>query len=174
MLCPAAGISPTARCDLKPASNKRKHQANRRVDLTHLLEQNPTKVCRQQSITITPDARGRFEQPLRHGTEEWRVAYQTLRSTNEGGNGIAKDAARQNIEDPRRRRIRGQAANALITAFQHCAENIRLILSYAHKATADSEGDVRLTYSPRKPKKPSAETAAPVPATGDPPRAEGP
>lgn len=174
MLCPAAGIAPTARCDLKPASNQRRHQANRRVDLTHLLEQNPPKVCRQQSITITPEARGRFEQPLRHGTEEWRVAYQTLRSTNEGGNGIAKDAARQNIEDPRRRRIRGQAANALITAFQHCAENIRLILSYAHKATADSEGDVQLTYSPRKPKKVSTETAAPVPATGDPPRPESP
>ena len=131
-------------------------------------------MCRQQSITITPEARGRFEQPLRHGTEEWRIAYQTLRSTNEGGNGIAKDAARQNIEDPRRRRIRGQAANALITAFQHCAENIRLILSYAHKATADPDGNPRLTYSARKPKKDKAETAQPVPASGDPPHAESP
>jgi len=174
MLCPAAGVAPTARCDLKLASNKRKHQSNRRVDLTHLLAQNPPKVCRQQSITITPEARGRFEQPLRHGTEEWRIAYQTLRSTNEGGNGIAKDAARQNLEDPRRRRIRGQAANALITAFQHCAENIRLILSYAHKATADNQGDLRLSYSARTPKKDRAETAAPVPATGDPPHGNCP
>lgn len=174
MLCPAAGVAPTARCDLKPASNKRRHQANRRVELNHLLEQNPPKVCRQQSITITPAARGRFEQPLRHGTEQWRVAYQTLRSTNEGGNGITKDAARQNIEDPRRRRIRGQAANALITAFQHCAENIRLILSYAHKATADDQGDLRLTYGARKPNKIAADAAAPVPATGDPPHAKGP
>ncbi len=172
MLCPAAGIAPTARCEHKPASMNRRHQRNRRIDLNHLLQQDPPKVCRQQSITITPEARGRFEQPLRHGTEEWRVAYQTLRSTNEGGNGIAKDSARQNIEDPQCRRIRGQAANALITAFMHCAENIRLILSFAEKALIDDTGELRLPYSARKNPTTHNDVAPPTPATGDPPHVE--
>ena len=77
---------------------------------------------------------------------------------------------------PQPRPVGPAAANATvpITAFQHCAENIRLILSYAHKATADSDGNPRLTYSARKPKKDKAETALPVPASGDPPHAESP
>jgi hypothetical protein len=150
LMCPAAGVAPTARCVHKRLSQSRRHLGKRRVDLNHLLAKNPPKACRQQTITVPATARGRFEQPFRYGTEAWRLPYQTMRSTNEGGNGINKDAARQNLQSAQRRRIRGQAANALMTCFMLCAENLRLIGSWASKAEPDDQGIERIPYAKRK------------------------
>lgn len=59
-----------------------------------------------------------------------------MRSTNEGGSGTTKDPGYQDVENAGRRRNRGQAANALISYFMHCANNLRLIESYARNAKA--------------------------------------
>lgn len=143
LLCPAAGSAPTARCEHKEKSEDRRHLGNRRVDLNHLLKTQPPKACRQQTITIPAEASGRFEQPLRHGTEEWRVAYQTLRSADEGAHGLLKDGRYQSIEDPSRRRLRGQAANALITCFMICANNLALLGRWLKTAEVDERGILR-------------------------------
>lgn len=179
MMCPAAGVARTMRCDLKPRSLEPKHRGKRRVDLNHLLRNEPPKICRQQSITIPAAARGRFEQGLAYGTEEWRSAYQTMRSTNEGGNGTAKNAGDQDIQSAGRRRIRGQAANALITCFQYAAYNLQAIRSFISKAVPDSTGKKRITRYPRSKRPAQRETppsglathAQPT-STSDPPEAD--
>lgn len=150
IMCPAAGTAKTARCDHKPGSLTRATLGKRRIDLNHILASHPPKACTQETITVPAAKRGRFEQPLRVGTEPWRVAYQTLRSTDEGGFGTAKDPNHQGLEDARRRRIRGKAANALLTCFMICAENLRAISSWANKATPDENNVYRLHYSPRR------------------------
>lgn len=170
LMCPAAGTAPTARCKHKPRSEERRYVGNRRVDLNHLLEQNPPKACRQQTITIPAAERGRFEQPLRLGSPEWTKAYKTFRSTNEGGYGILKDAAGQSLADPKRRRIRGQAANALLTCFMICAANLAAIFSWARKAKEDAAGVARIHY-PRRSKRPAPSSTLAAAAHSPPARA---
>ena len=43
--------------------------------------------------------------------------YATLRNSNEGMNGFIKDGAREAIDDPERRRIRGVAAQSVLVVF---------------------------------------------------------
>jgi hypothetical protein len=54
----------------------------------------------------------------------------------------------------------------------HCAENIRLILSFAEKALIDDTGELRLPYSARKNPTTHNDVTPPTPATGDPPQRE--
>jgi hypothetical protein len=148
LMCPAAGTATTVRCRHKPHSEARKHLGKRRVDLNHLLEDHPPKVCRQQTIVIPAIERGRFEQPLRLGSPEWTEAYKTYRSTNEGGYGILKDADKS-LADPKFRRLRGQAATALLTCFIIAAANLTAIASWALNAKPDANGITRLHYAER-------------------------
>lgn len=189
MLCPAVGPSGTLRCPHKPRSmlgpkrapahsTKRPRKPKRRVDLNDLLVDKPPRICRQESVTIPPEARGRFEQGPIYGTEDWRSIYQTMRSTNEGGNGTSKNPAGQNLEEAGSRRIRGQAANALITCFMYSANNLTLIESFAKNAKPDENGEPRLKYHPRKnyntsrAKRPKDKRSSPAAAPGDPPPAD--
>lgn len=168
MLCPAAGTAPTLRCQLKRSSLSRAHAAKTRVSLNHLLQSNPPKICQQQSITVPTEVHDRFGQPLRHGTEEWRSAYRLMRSINEGGNGVAKDPAFEDLATAGRRRILGQAANALITCMLHYATNMRLILSFLQEAEVGDDDVARRNGRSRRPRA-SVVTYLPHPATGDPP-----
>lgn len=173
LMCPAAGTAPTARCSHKPGSMTRGRSANTRISLNHLLRDHPPKVCRQQTITVTAEAQDRYAQPLRHGSDEWHETYRLMRSTNEGGNGTAKDPAFEDLGEAGRRRILGQAANALITCFLHYATNLRLIRSYARFARTDDEGVVRRPTRKRTKKPRGLDQHRPRPATGDPPPGRG-
>lgn len=53
--------------------------------------------------------------------------YATLRSSVEDMNGFVKDGAREAIDDPERRRIRGRAAQSVFVALLICAANLRKI-----------------------------------------------
>jgi hypothetical protein len=172
LMCPAAGTAPTARCHHKPRSEARKHLGKRRVDLNHLIEAHPPKACRQETIIIPATERGRFEQPLRLGSAEWTESYKTFRSTNEGGNGILKDPAGQNMGDPKYRRLRGQAANALITCFMICAANLSAISSWARKASPDEDGVIRLSYAKRT-RRPTPDSLSPASTAHGPPAQAG-
>jgi hypothetical protein len=65
------------------------------------------KVCTQQSVTVPPEAGAKYVQELPHESPEWHAMYATLRNSNEGMNGFIKDGAREAVDDPERRRIRG-------------------------------------------------------------------
>src|SRR5665213_2378713 len=141
--CPASNPAPVARCDLKPASVGPKTQGRVRIPVTAAVRTHPPTICTQQSVTVPPEAGAKLAQPLLYGSEEWRAAYVTLRSTNEGMNGFLKDGAREALGDPQRRRIRGVAAQSVFVALLLCAANLRKIESFLAQRAAEAAGMVR-------------------------------
>ena len=75
---------------------------------------------------------------LPHETPEWHAMYATLRNSVEGMNGFIKDGAREAVDDPERRRIRGVAAQSVLVAFQLFAANLRKIDEFL--ANREAEG----------------------------------
>jgi len=88
-------------------------------------------------------AGAKFAQALPHESEEWHAVYSTLRNSVEGMNAFIKDGAREAVDDPERRRIRGVAAQSLLVAFLLCAANLRKIDSYLAREEAEASGSVR-------------------------------
>src|SRR5665213_635797 len=141
MVCPAASPAPRVRCSLKPKSEGGDGQARTRIQVTDVLALHQPKVCTQQSITVPPEAGAKYAQELPHESPEWRAMYATLRNSNEGMNGFIKDGAREAVDDPERRRIRGVAAQSVLVAFQLFAANISKINEFLTRKAA---GDKRL------------------------------
>ena len=127
VMCPAAAPAPQVRCQLKPASEGGNGKVRTRIPVTDILAALPPKICTQGSITLPPDAGAKFRQLLAHESDEWHRAYATLRNSNEGMNGFVKDGAKEAVDDPERRRIRGVAAQSFLVSFQFFAANIRKI-----------------------------------------------
>jgi len=175
MVCPAASPAPRVRCALKPKSEGGDGQARTRIQVTDVLALHQPKVCTQQSITVPPEAGAKYVQELPHESPEWHAMYATLRNSNEGMNGFIKDGAREAVDDPERRRIRGVAAQSVLVAFQLFAANMRKIEEFlAHR---EAEGNkVRKLPSRRRtrslptwaPKTPAGIAATTDDATGDP------
>jgi hypothetical protein len=65
--------------------------------------------------------------------------YATLRNSNEGMNGFIKDGAREAIDDPERRRIRGVAAQSVLVVFQLMAANLRKIAEFLAKKEIEAK-----------------------------------
>jgi transcriptional regulator with XRE-family HTH domain len=144
--CPAAGSSPAARCDAKPASVKAKAGKPRIFPIVDVTPKKPT-ICEQQSVTFPPTAGAKLGQELPYGTKEWHDTYATLRNTIEGVNGIAKDHAYSALGMAGRRRVHGMAAQTLFAAFVLLAVNIHKLDAFlaaeATKPTAEPEPRVR-------------------------------
>src|SRR5439155_11168720 len=121
--CPAAGGAPCAACELKPDSLT-KAPTKTRIPVTDELRANPPQICRQQSATFPPEAGAKFLQPLLHGSDEWARTYGALRNASEGMNGDIKDGAHAALNDPRRRRVRGVAAQSVFVALALVATNL--------------------------------------------------
>ena len=56
--------------------------------------------------------------------------YATTRNTIEGFNGYIKDGAHEALADPTRRRLRGRAAQHVLTALLVMAANVRKIRTF--------------------------------------------
>jgi hypothetical protein len=89
--------------------------------------------------------------------------FATLRNSNEGMNGFIKDGAREAVDDPERRRIRGVAAQSVLVALQLFAANMRKIDEFLTKRETEGQ-KVRKLPSRRMTK--SLTTWAPQPAPG--------
>lgn len=150
MMCPAAHISPTARCELKPASENPKTKGKTRIHVTDALRANPPKICVQQTVNFPPDAGAKLWQPLHFGSEEWADTYYRLRNTIEGINGTAKDGSHSALDDPERRRVRGVAAQTLFTALLLFATNLQKIASFVAHAVVDTDGVTRRQRKSRR------------------------
>jgi hypothetical protein len=127
LICPAGGPAPKVRCALKAKSEGGNGQVHPRIPVTDVLTRHTPKVCVQQSVTLPPEEGAKFAQELPHGSPEWHATYTMLRNSNEGMNGFIKDGAREAVDDPERRRIRGVAAQSVLVAFQLFAANMRKI-----------------------------------------------
>jgi hypothetical protein len=139
MLCPAAGPAPKVRCELKPKSESGKGKVRTRIPVTDSLRAHRPKVCSQLSVTVPPEPGAKYAQDLPHQSPEWHATYATLRNSNEGMNGYIKDGAKEAVDDPERRRIRGVAAQSVLFAFQLCAANLRKIGEFLTNRAAEAQ-----------------------------------
>jgi len=160
--CPAASPNPVVRCELKPASEGPSGKVKVRIPVTDVLTTHRPKICSQQSITLPPEAGAKFVQILPHKTPEWQKVYGTLRNGVEGMNGFVKDGAREALDDPERRRIRGVAPQSLFVALLLFSANLRKIDSFLAGQEAEAR-KIRKLPSRRKTK--SLETWAPAKAS---------
>jgi hypothetical protein len=128
-LCPAAGTSPTVKCDRKPASLKSPRPVPV-VITTKSQKKLVPKACRQVTIKMPVGVGAKFGQELRFGSERWSKLYRTSRSTNEGTNGIAKRAHPIDISNPNIRRVRGVAAQTILHSIQLMAINLDRIRAF--------------------------------------------
>jgi hypothetical protein len=135
--CPALGGHPGLMCPLRETS------LSPRDGRPKVLAppQEPPKVCTQTAITIPPDAGARYRQDLPYGSPAWHERYAALRNTIEGLNGYAKDPAHEALGQPGRRRIRGIAAQSVLTALLLTAANIRKIRAW-RELTADDKAAI--------------------------------
>ncbi len=161
-MCPAAAPAPQVRCQLKPASEGGNGKVRTRIPVTGVLAAHPPKICTQGSITLPADTGAKYRQAFAHETDEWHGAYATLRNSNEGMNGFIKDGAREAVDDPERRRIRGVAAQSVLVAFQLSSANIRKIYEFLTRKTS---GEKKSRKLPARWKTRSLTTWAPESAT---------
>jgi len=118
-------------CPLKPASLPT-GAVHRRLPLVDPEPSpvGPPTICRQDSITIPPEAGAKHAQDLPYGSSDWDRVYHRLRNSVESINGFAKDANHEAIEDGGTRRIRGIATQSLLLAFQLHHANTRKITTW--------------------------------------------
>jgi hypothetical protein len=146
--CPASNPNPVARCELKPKSEGPSTRGRPRIPVTDALRIHTPKICSQQSITLPPEVGAKYAQPLLHESEDWHAVYAT-RNSVEGMNGFIKDGAREAVDDPERRRIRGVAPQSVFLAFLLCSANLRKIETFLAEEEAEDSGSVRRLPSRR-------------------------
>ncbi|MFD7417528.1 hypothetical protein ACFVZ3_39830 [Kitasatospora purpeofusca] len=126
LLCPAAGTHPTAACPVKPRSLGRDPRLVP-IDPAPTPGGHP-EVCVRESLTFHRDTGIRHWQELDHARTDWVRLYFHLRNRVEHFNQYAKD--HEALERSRTRRIRGQAAQSLLLAFQLAHANHRKLATW--------------------------------------------
>ncbi|MFG2738734.1 hypothetical protein ACGFY0_01500 [Streptomyces chartreusis] len=156
MMCPAQAGK--AQCPIKP------HTMGRGTHLPLIdPEPSPTgplKVCRQRTITVSPEAGAKQWQALDYGGPEWQRVYFRLRNSVEGYNGYAKNPLAEGIESAGSRRIRGVAAQTILLAFQLAHANRRKIRKWLDTLSLGGERPRRRTHHRRQTKEPKSWTPA--------------
>ncbi|MFJ5614666.1 hypothetical protein ACIQCJ_35470 [Streptomyces sp. NPDC093221] len=158
MMCPAEARK--VQCRIKP------HTLGRGIHLPLLdPKPNPTGpvlVCRQGSITVSPEAGAKQWQAEDYGTEKWQKIYFRLRNSVEGYNGFAKSPLAEAIEASGTRRIRGIAAQTVLLVFQIAHANRRKITNWVETLALNGERPRRRTHLRRRAehKRPWAPAAA--------------
>jgi hypothetical protein len=172
MMCPASGAAPTARCELKPKSRTRATAGKTLIPVTAQIRDLPPKCCRQQTLTIPPDAISRYHQAKQYGTPAWHASYALLRNAIEGGNGHLKEASGPAIGDAGRRRIRGIAAQSVFVALGLFGLNLERINSFLMTCVVGEDGVLR-TKAKERARQQRRDVAlqdyTPTLHTGDPP-----
>jgi hypothetical protein len=160
LTCPAAGSAPLVKCANKPASNEPRptRQANghvtdarpRIVPPADIAGDNMPRVCRQESVTVSPLDGAKFRQSLPYGSDEHADLFNTLRQSQEGMHGFVKDEDNEALGAPGKRRVRGKGAQSVFAAFLLAAASIRKIRAIITERQEDSDETI---YVPRKPRK---------------------
>jgi hypothetical protein len=148
MMCPAEAGK--AQCPLKP------HTLGRGIHLP-LVDPEPSpagpfKVCRQRTITVSPETGAKHWQALEYGGPEWQKIYFRLRNSVEGYNGYAKNPLAEGIEAAGSRRIRGIAAQTILLAFQLAHANRRKVKSWLETLALGGERPAAVPTTGGRPK----------------------
>ncbi|WP_051899884.1 hypothetical protein [Streptomyces aureus] len=146
MMCPAEAGK--AQCPIKP------HTLGRGIHLP-LVDPEPSpagplKVCRQRTITVSPEAGAKHWQSLDYGSLEWQKIYFRLRNSVESYNGYAKNPLAESVEAAGSRRIRGIAAQTILLAFQLAHANRRKIQKWLETLALGGDRPRRRTHHRQK------------------------
>ncbi|MFS4092213.1 hypothetical protein [Streptomyces sp. AF1A] len=154
MMCPAEAGK--AQCLLRPRS------LGRGVHLPLVDPEpsptGPVKICRQRTVTISPEAGAKHWQALEYGSREWQKVCFRLRNSVEGYNGYAKNPLAEGIESAGSHRIRGIAAQTILLAFQLAHANRRKIKKWLDTLPLGGERPRRRTHHRRQTKEPQTWT----------------
>ncbi len=123
--------------DLEDPRSRMAHPAGRpKVTVPKVPFGERPKCCDQSSVTVQVHVMPRMRQDLPWQSTSWALAYQTLRSHIEGGNGRLKsvDAA---LHAREKRQPRGRVAQSLLAAITVMVENI-IELERFRRASKDS------------------------------------
>ena len=161
LACPAANPWPLVRCELKPTSVRPENRGRLRIAVRADVKADPPPSCSQQSVTIPPEAGGKYRQSLLFASSEWQSTYATLRNTNEGFNGYVKDPAHEALDDPGRRRLNGVAAQSILTALLLLAANVRKIRTFLADEAVRRAAPDHPSLRPRRRRTRSLETWRP-------------
>lgn len=143
MVCPAVGGSATIYCPLKKSVGN----VSGRTHIP-LAPSHPDKICvNKSSASFPPTAGAKYGQSLHFGSPGWHAMYASARNTIEGFNGYIKDANHEALDQPGRRRVRGYAAQYLLTAMLVVSANLRKIDAFLRDAGNDAETAIK---PPRK------------------------
>lgn len=113
------------------------------ADGKHLCDKGRTdagKFCQQRTLVFPVEAGAKFAQELQYMSPEWRKAFTDPRTTIEGQNGYLKNHSTFQLDQAGRRRLRGRAANHLMTALIVVAANVAKILTFLDDLKDDSKG----------------------------------
>ena len=181
-MCAGRGSGATACCPLVPSTGP--------VDVTLLTTRTqilnppkePDRACTNSSsitLSVAPNPTSvpldtniaKYLQDVQYATTEWQSLWSTLRNTVEGINAYAKSANHEQLEEAGRRRLRGFASQALITAFLAASANLRKI-SLFMKTTVSEPSPSPLTSTKAKHHLGTPNIAAYAPDANGPPLAK--
>lgn len=146
-MCPAEGKNPLAQCEIKPASLNT--AVGKRRVIAVLNNETPA-LCTSKTVTMPLDTGAKWLQSLPYGSDEWHSVYATLRNTIEGTNGVLKNGCHEDLDESRRRPIRGIAAATLFSSILIWSANIRRIRTFLESAKPTDKPDELAVRRKRK------------------------
>lgn len=86
-------------------------------------------------------------------SDEWKLRYQSGRSGVEGFNGYLKDSGREALHQAGRRRLRGMAAQYVMTAVLVASANMRKIATFLNEVEQGLEKVLERKHQARERRK---------------------
>ncbi len=167
LMCPAVGPNATADCPLR----ENNAAPGRRQIL--VVPETPGKICTNaKDVTFDRHLGVKYNQKFQYGTAKWELAYKPGRAAIEGFNGFAKDGGYEALEDGSRRRVRGYAAQFILTAFLVVSANLRKIEAFLNLHPEDLEK--KFEKSDRRKQRALNKKPVKVSGLADPPDEESP
>lgn len=159
--CPARGKSPTVTCPLYELLMERDNKAlpkvadkeRPRVEEEDVPEFVP-EICRQHSVSMNAEDGIRNKQGMAYRSKEFDRFHKHARNSIESLNAGIKDAGKEDIGEPSRRRVRGFAPGQVFAAILLTNFNLRKIASFLHEKqlteAAEAKGKAPTTAKLRR------------------------
>ncbi|TFC92864.1 hypothetical protein [Cryobacterium sp. TMT4-31] len=140
MMCPAAGPNPAVTCPIRKIHPKAPDKVRPSVQDKNVPEA-PDLICTQGTVDFGPTDGIRDAQLFRYQSKEWSDAYRVGRNTDESFHAYVKSKGHEALDVPARRRIRGFAAQQVLTTILLVSANIRKIIKFlTDRATRAAQG----------------------------------
>ena len=150
---PLVQLLPTRFADVEAVKAEAAGKTKKQVDKARDAGQSviPRLCSARTSVSIRADVLLKHRQPLLYGSAEHAETMRSLRNSQEGKHGFAKDDAEEALGRPGTRRKRGLAAQSIYAAVNFAVACLRKIVSFLEHMR---QGDDGRFYVPREPRDP--------------------